>query len=84
MLNTKRKYNIAMVSDFFFPKVGGVEMHIFNIALCNYYPILYILILYQGLLERGHKVIAITRTAGNRKGVRYLTNGFKVYYCPHP
>ena len=34
-MSKKRRYNIAMVSDFFFPKVGGVEMHIFNIALCN-------------------------------------------------
>jgi hypothetical protein len=34
----KRKtYNICMVSDYFYPKVGGVEMHIYNISLCNFF-----------------------------------------------
>jgi len=34
------------------------------------------------LIERGHKVIIVTHAYGNRLGVRYMTNGIKVYYCP--
>lgn len=33
-------------------------------------------------MERGHKVIIITHKYDNRAGVRYMTNGLKVYYCP--
>jgi len=55
------------VSDFFIPGLGGVEMHMYNLAQC--------------LLERGHKVVIITSTySGERTGIRYLTNGLKVYH----
>ena len=57
-----------MVSDFFFPQPGGVESHIYQLS--------------QRLIDRGHKVIVITHAYGNRVGVRYLTNGLKVYYVP--
>lgn len=57
-----------MVSDFFFPNVGGVEEHIYNLSQC--------------LLLNGHKVIVVTHSYGNRTGVRYMTNGLKVYYLP--
>jgi phosphatidylinositol glycan class A protein len=58
-----------MVSDFFYPNMGGVEGHIFQLAQC--------------LLELGHKVIVITHFYHNtRNGVRYMTNGLKVYYLP--
>ncbi len=40
------KYNILFVCDFFYPNLGGVEMHIFQLAQC--------------LLERGHKVVVLT------------------------
>ncbi|MES1913565.1 MAG: hypothetical protein MHM6MM_005752, partial [Cercozoa sp. M6MM] len=67
--HAKRKLNIALVSDFFYPRTGGVEMHQYYLAQC--------------LIARGHKVIAITGTfGGKRQGVRYMTNGFRVYYCP--
>ena len=59
---------IAMVSDFFYPNVGGVESHIFQLSQC--------------LLERGHKVVVITHAYGDRVGVRYMTNMLKVYYLP--
>jgi phosphatidylinositol glycan class A protein len=59
-----------MVSDFFYPSIGGVESHIF--------------LLSQGLLKRGHKVIVVTHAYGGRKGVYYLTNHLKVYYLPFP
>ncbi|KAL5615271.1 hypothetical protein BROUX41_005322 [Berkeleyomyces rouxiae] len=64
----RRTYNIAMVSDFFYPQPGGVESHIYQVA--------------TKLVDRGHKVIIITHAYEDRKGVRYLTNGIKVYYCP--
>jgi glycosyltransferase involved in cell wall biosynthesis len=78
--HSRRRYNIAMVSDFFYPNVGGVEMHIYQLSQC--------------LIQRGNKVrtsfisphlsqvIIITHYFGNRKGIRYLTNGLKVYHLP--
>ena len=30
--NTFRKLRIAFVSDFFVPNLGGVEMHMYNVA----------------------------------------------------
>ncbi|XP_075156570.1 phosphatidylinositol glycan anchor biosynthesis class A [Haematobia irritans] len=59
---------ICMASDFFYPSIGGVEEHIFNLT--------------QILLKRGHKVIILTHCYGDTKGIRYLTNGLKVYYLP--
>lgn len=53
-----------MVSDFFYPNMGGVEEHIFNLSQC--------------LLEFGHKVVVLTHSYGDRTGVRYMTNGLKV------
>ncbi|KAK0705559.1 glycosyltransferase family 4 protein [Lasiosphaeris hirsuta] len=61
-------YNIAMVSDFFFPQPGGVESHIYQLS--------------TKLMDRGHKVIIITHAYEGRTGVRYLTNGLKVYHVP--
>ncbi|KAE8330750.1 hypothetical protein BDV39DRAFT_190361 [Aspergillus sergii] len=61
-------YNIAMVSDFFFPQPGGVESHIYQLS--------------TKLIDRGHKVIIITHAYKGRTGVRYLTNGLKVYHVP--
>ncbi|CAG8459624.1 6459_t:CDS:10 [Paraglomus brasilianum] len=48
--------------------MGGVESHLYQLS--------------QRLIQRGHKVIIITHSYGNRTGVRYLTNGLKVYYVP--
>ena len=64
---TSPKYRIAMVCDFFYPRLGGVEMHIWSLA--------------QHLLRLGHKVIVITHAYGQRKGVRYMPGPLKVYYC---
>ncbi|CAG5143513.1 uncharacterized protein ALTATR162_LOCUS1365 [Alternaria atra] len=61
-------YNIAMVSDNFYPQPGGVESHMYQLS--------------SKLIDRGHKVIVITHAYNGRKGVRYLTNGLKVYYVP--
>ncbi|KAI9322449.1 hypothetical protein BX666DRAFT_2022925 [Dichotomocladium elegans] len=57
-----------MVSDFFYPNFGGVESHLYHLS--------------QQLIYRGHKVVIITHAYGHRTGVRYLTNGLKVYYIP--
>lgn len=57
-----------MVSDFFYPNMGGVESHIYQLSQC--------------LIEKGHKVVIATHAYGHRSGVRYLTNGLKVYYLP--
>ncbi|KAI9880258.1 MAG: Phosphatidylinositol N-acetylglucosaminyltransferase gpi3 subunit [Pleopsidium flavum] len=61
-------YNIAMISDFFFPQPGGVESHIYQLS--------------TKLIDRGHKVIIVTHAYEGRTGVRYLTNGLKVYHVP--
>ncbi|KAK2016873.1 UDP-Glycosyltransferase/glycogen phosphorylase [Colletotrichum eremochloae] len=63
-----RTYNIAMVSDFFFPQPGGVESHIYQLS--------------TKLIDRGHKVIIITHAYEGRSGVRNLTNGLRVYHVP--
>ncbi|EPY27017.1 n-acetylglucosaminyl-phosphatidylinositolbiosyn th eticprotein [Strigomonas culicis] len=62
------QHRVALVSDFFFPGFGGVEVHIYNVAQC--------------LMRRGHKVIIVTRAYGERVGIRYYTGGMKVYYLP--
>ncbi|XP_049843762.1 phosphatidylinositol N-acetylglucosaminyltransferase subunit A-like [Schistocerca gregaria] len=62
------RHRICMASDFFYPNMGGVEEHIYNLSQC--------------LIARGHKVIVLTHSYGNRKGVRYMTNGLKVFYLP--
>lgn len=59
-----RRYRVCMVCDFFYPRLGGVEMHIWSLSQC--------------LLRRGHRVVVITHGYDNRKGVRYMTNGLKV------
>ncbi|KAG6610441.1 phosphatidylinositol glycan, class A [Phytophthora cinnamomi] len=72
---------VAMCCDFFFPRLGGVEMHMWSLSQC--------------LLRRGHKVIVLThavpgprsssdgaKTPSQRAGVRYMTHGLKVYYLP--
>ena len=61
-------YNIAMISDFFFPQPGGVESHIYQLS--------------SKLIDRGHKVIVVTHAYEGRTGVHYLTNGLKVYHVP--
>ena len=61
-----------MISDFFYPNMGGVENHVFNLSQC--------------LLKRGHKVVVITHAYknGKRVGVRWMGAGLKVYYLPIP
>ncbi|CAK9826968.1 Phosphatidylinositol N-acetylglucosaminyltransferase subunit A [Anthophora retusa] len=58
------KHKICMVSDFFYPNMGGVEEHIFNLSQC--------------LLGCGHKVVVLTHSYGDRIGVYYIP--VKVFY----
>jgi len=61
--------SIAMISDFFYPNVGGVENHIYMLS--------------ANLIRRGHKVIVITHShPPDRVGVRWLLPSLKVYYVP--
>ena len=42
----KHKYSIAMISDFFYPNMGGVEEHLYQISQC--------------LIKRGNKVCRLS------------------------
>ncbi|CRG99186.1 phosphatidylinositol N-acetylglucosaminyltransferase subunit A, putative [Plasmodium relictum] len=64
----ERKCCICMVSDFFYPNLGGIEMHIFELS--------------KHLIRKGFKVIVVTHCYNNRTGVRWMGNGIKVYYLP--
>ena len=61
-------HSVLLVSDFFLPNLGGVELHMYSLA--------------QRLIARGHKVTVLTHAYGDRCGVRHMTNGLKVYYVP--
>lgn len=61
-------FKICLVSDFFYPNMGGVESHLYQLAQC--------------LLEKGHAVIIVTHAYGNRTGIRFMANHLKVYYLP--
>lgn len=63
-----KRYNIAMVTDFFYPQPGGVEFHVYHLS--------------QKLIDMGHTVVIITHDYGARNGIRMLTNGLRVYYVP--
>ncbi|OAG29585.1 phosphatidylinositol glycan, class A [Nematocida displodere] len=58
-------YKIAMVSDFFHPRLGGVENHILNVS--------------RELRRLGHTVIVITHANTGVSGIHYV-DGFKTYY----
>ncbi|GLJ42395.1 hypothetical protein SUGI_0878100 [Cryptomeria japonica] len=68
MAEAFEQHRILMVSDFFYPNFGGVENHIYYLSQC--------------LLKFGHKVVVMTHAYRKRSGVRYMTNGLKVYYIP--
>lgn len=61
---TNKKLTICLVCDFFYPRLGGVEVHIYQLS--------------AALIRRGCKVIIITHHYKNRQGIRYMGNGVKV------
>jgi phosphatidylinositol glycan class A protein len=66
---TGGKYRIAMCTDFCYPNMGGVEMHLYQLS--------------QTLIQLGHKVVIVTHQYGDRKGVRHMSSGLKTYYVCH-
>jgi phosphatidylinositol glycan class A protein len=71
-------HRVVMCCDFFSPRVGGVEQHIYCLA--------------TALRALGHEVAIVTgRYAAPpgapprppRVGVRYLSHGLRVYHLPH-
>jgi len=65
---TRRRECVLMLSDFFLPSIGGVELHIYALA--------------TRLRARGHKVVVFTHAQPGRVGVRWITGGIKVYHVP--
>lgn len=65
---SENRYRICMISDFFHPNTGGLETHIYQLSQC--------------LIQSGHTVVILTHSYRDRIGVRYLTNGLKVYHIP--
>jgi phosphatidylinositol glycan class A protein len=60
----KKSLNICLVCDFFYPKVGGVEVHVYQLSM--------------SLIRRGYKVVVVTHSYANRQGIKYMGNGVKV------
>jgi phosphatidylinositol N-acetylglucosaminyltransferase subunit A len=73
---SSKGYRILIVSDFFYPRLGGVELHQYQLA--------------EALQRRGHRVTILTGTYTKpnakydqaRQGIRYLSCGLKIYYAP--
>ncbi|KAK2196402.1 bifunctional PIGA [Babesia duncani] len=65
---TRRLLNILIPSEFSYPDYGGIETHIMQLSKC--------------LVSKGHKVVLVTREFGNRRGIRFLSSGIKVYHIP--
>lgn len=64
-----RRHCVLMLSDFFLPTIGGVELHIHALA--------------SRLRARGHKVVVFTHGQPGREGVvRWIEGGVKVYHAP--
>jgi len=61
---SKKQLCVCLVGDFFYPKTGGVEVHLYYLSVC--------------LIRRNCKVIVITHHYDDRQGVKYMGNGVKV------
>ena len=64
----KGQLSVLLISDFFYPKVGGVEVHIYQLAV--------------SLIRLGCKVTVLTHHRKDRQGIKYMGNGIKVYFTP--
>jgi len=58
------KICVCLVCDFFYPRLGGVEVHIYQLSV--------------SLIRKGFKVIVVTHHHKNRQGVKIMGNGIKV------
>ncbi|BAM41788.1 glycosyl transferase [Theileria orientalis strain Shintoku] len=64
---SKRPITVLIVTEYFVPTIGGVEIHVYKVA--------------EYLIKFGFKVVIFTRNFGDRRrGVRYMENGIKVYH----
>jgi phosphatidylinositol glycan class A protein len=59
---------VALVSDFFYPGVGGAEVHMYCVSAL--------------LTALGHEVTVVTHATPTHRGVKMLVSGVKVYYLP--
>ena len=59
-----------MVSDFYLPSVGGIEMHIYHLSLA--------------LMRRGVRVVVVTHEYGDHRGLETTVDGLRIYYLPIP
>ena len=64
--SSKKPLSILLVSDFFYPRIGGVEVHIFQLA--------------TSLIRLGCRVSVLAHHHKDRQGVRIMGNGIKVYF----
>ncbi|KAF4563701.1 hypothetical protein EYR36_002940 [Pleurotus pulmonarius] len=82
------RMSIAMISDFFYPVVGGVENHIYMLSanlIQRGHKVPYILEIQAILTMTQAQVIVITHShPPDRVGIRWLSPSLKVYYIPFP
>lgn len=76
-----------MISDFFYPNVGGVENHIYMLStnlIRKGHKVGCLMFNWQKIiLNRRAQVIVITHShAPDRVGVRWLLPSLKIYYIP--
>ena len=64
----KGQLSVLLISDFFYPKVGGVEVHIYQLAV--------------SLIRLGCRVTVLTHHRKDRQGIKYMGNGIKAYFTP--
>ena len=67
-ITKKKPLSILLISDFFYPKGGGVEVHIYQLAV--------------SLIRLGCKVTVLTHHRKDRQGIKIMGNGIKVYFTP--
>jgi phosphatidylinositol glycan class A protein len=62
----KKPLSVLLICDFFYPRIGGVEVHIFQLACA--------------LLRLGCRVSVLAHHHKDRQGLRIMGNGIKVYF----
>ena len=80
----KSQLSILLISDFFYPKVGGVEVHIYQLAVSLIRLGCKVTVLTHHRKDRqGIKYITVlTHHRKDRQGIKYMGNGIKVYFTP--
>lgn len=75
----------SMISDFFYPNMGGVENHIYQLSQCliarghkvSLHSVVFSLMTFEPT-STSMQVVVITHAYGDRIGVRYVSNFLKV------